>query len=197
LAGRGQARVRPFSSREERSSDPALRPGLHLRRLLGSGCPALRRGWRSRGRRRSVWRISPAVTPPRECASDLTTSQAPQKVVVLLIDDESVNSGSVASFQKVIDLTQNVVDSFFDFDDRFEADDRPPVGTRDLIQRVDRRHPKRRPTSPKETIDLTRGHHDASQRVLDPSDRVLHPTEGAADPFQKVRRMKRFIQWTP
>jgi hypothetical protein len=80
----------------------------------------------------SVSRILPAVTSPRECVSGSTTSQGSQKVVVLLIDDESVNSGSVASFQKVIDLAQKVVDSFFGFNDRFEADDRPPVGTRDL-----------------------------------------------------------------
>ncbi len=78
-------------------------------------------------------RISPAVRLPRECASDLTTSQAPQKVVVLLMDDESVNRASVVSVQKVIDLTQKVVDSFFGFKDRFDGDD-------GLHPRVDRPH---------------------------------------------------------
>jgi len=54
-----------------------------------------------------------------QCAFASNTSQVTQKVVVLLICDESVNNETLASRQKVVDLCQRVADSFFGFHDAF------------------------------------------------------------------------------
>jgi hypothetical protein len=104
-------------------------------------------------------------------------SEVPQRVVDPFFGDGSVSNASIAARQKVVDLSQRVADSFFGFGDASEA------------RRV-------RMTSPKESHDLSGGHHDAFQRVGDASGPVESPRRSAADAFQKVRCIKRLIQWT-
>jgi hypothetical protein len=103
-----------------------------------------------------------ALRPPvRYCNDPEPTArrnecQVPQKVVDSFFGDGSVSNASIASVQKVVDLSQRVVDSFFGFDDA------PGGGGR--------RHPMGRTTSPEDIATPLKGPATPPDRSKRPAD---------------------------